>query len=160
MLNLICQHFPSVRVWLTKSRSFPILLATITSLLTRLGNLRVALDTVDRAQVFQVQSKVASKRGQQVVWQPKNYIKIFTVQILYRFVCTVQSALDYGSCRCLLHPCNSYFLNWNSHVQNYSMIGTSQHTENSFNVLNALFDVSHLVNDFDFPIYVWEQYVP
>ena len=33
---------------------------------------------------------------------------------MYRLVSTEQYARHAGSCRCFLHPCNSFFFNWNS----------------------------------------------
>ena len=68
----------------------------------------------------------------------------------------VQSARREGSSLCFLHPCNSYFFNWNSASAKISKTIAAANETKFLSMLsmhwNAVFDWSHLVNDIDFSI--------
>ena len=73
-----------------------------------------------RAQDFQVpleahlawHRKWPAKAAQKLRGHRKTF-KAFVFQILFRLVCTEQSARHEGSCQWFLHPCNSYWLKFN-----------------------------------------------
>ena len=84
---------------------------------------------------------------------PEKIIKIFVVQILYRLVRPAHSALHEGISWRFLHRSHSYFsiqLKFNLFEKNCS----SNQNENLFDVLNAFFDGSYMVNEIDFSMYV------
>ena len=83
---------------------------------TRLGN----LNSGSGQRVFKFSRRpIESRQRKQPVscLATKKNIEIFLVQVLYRLVCTAQSAHHEGCCRGFLHlciniVCNSFFFNW------------------------------------------------
>ena len=114
-----------------------------------------------RAQNFQVPTEslaaggpnqAASKAARKLLGHKKNYLN-FAVQILFRLVPPMHSALHEGNSRQFKHHRNSCFL-----IQLKSNLCkkncSSNQTEILFDALNALFDGSYLVNEIKFSIYV------
>ena len=130
--DLECQHPPSLGVWLTESHPCLDQWASITPPCTRFGNLncgparcpsfsnlKYRLVCIKQYACHENSCRELSR--DELAWAnvkfeqiPLFYLRSWAAQLLPLGEAQRARELLKLLCRCFLHPCNSYFFNWNS----------------------------------------------